>query len=128
MPRKFNEEDTLKFVQLYREHECLWDKRCDAYKNKEMRASALEQLRVGMNIEELTLDEVKSKIKSIRNTYYLELDKIEKSTRSGAGASVYKSKAKWFDEYDSFVKPVPMRRKTIVSKITLLFILHENYI
>lgn len=120
MSRKFNEEDTLKFVQLYREHECLWDKRCDAYKNKEMRTSALEQLRLGMNIDGLTINEVKSKMKSIRNTYYLELDKIEKSTRSGARGSVYKPKAKWFDEYDSFVKPITIRRKTIVSKITLI--------
>ncbi|VVC91318.1 unnamed protein product [Leptidea sinapis] len=66
-----------------------------------------------MNIEALTIDEVKSKIKSIRTAYYLELDKIEKSTRSGAAGSVYKPKAKWFDEYDSFVKPVSIRRKTI---------------
>ncbi|VVD04489.1 unnamed protein product [Leptidea sinapis] len=73
-----------------------------------MRASALGQLRVGMNIEALTIDEVKSKIKSIRNTYYLELDKIEKS-----GCVKRKPKAKWFDEYDSFVKPVSIRRKTI---------------
>ncbi|CAG4980644.1 unnamed protein product [Parnassius apollo] len=49
MTRKLNEDETLKFVQLYREQECLWDKRCDAYKNKLMRASAIEALRDGMN-------------------------------------------------------------------------------
>ncbi|CAG5058513.1 unnamed protein product [Parnassius apollo] len=74
-----------------------------------MRAS--EALRDGMN-KRLTTDEVKTKIKSIRNTYYLEIDKIEKSTRSGAGGHIYKPKIIWFDEYDSFVKPVTVRRKT----------------
>ncbi|XP_047991563.1 uncharacterized protein LOC125230463 [Leguminivora glycinivorella] len=111
MSNKWNEDETLKFVQLYREHECLWDKRCDAYKNKQMRASALEVLRDGMN-KGLTINDIKAKIKSLRNTYYLELDKIEKSTRSGAGGNVYKPKAIWFEEYDSFVKPVTVRRKT----------------
>ncbi|CAG4980527.1 unnamed protein product [Parnassius apollo] len=89
----------------------LWDKRCDAYKNRLMRASAIEALRDGMN-KRLTTDEVKAKINSIRNTYYLEIDKIEKSTRSGAGGHIYKPKIIWFDEYDSFVKPVTVRRTT----------------
>lgn len=89
MSRKLSEEETLKFVQLYREHECLWNIRCNGYKNKQMRTSALEKIQEGMAIEGFAIAEVKAKIRSIRSTYYLEIDKIEKSTRSGAGGNIY---------------------------------------
>jgi len=46
------------------------------------------------------------------------LSKIEKSTRSGAGANEeYKPKLSWFEEMHSFIKNVPMKRKTTVSYI-----------
>lgn len=121
MARKFSEDETFKLVTLYREQETLWNIRCDAYKNKQMRASALQQLQKEMGIDGLTIEEIKSKIKSIRSTYYLEVDKIEKSTRSGAGGNVYIPKVKWFEELHSFIKNVAARRTTTVRKIYLFF-------
>jgi len=46
------------------------------------------------------------------------LSKIEKSTRSGAGADEdYTPKLSWFEEMFGFIKGVPMKRKTTVSYI-----------
>lgn len=66
----------------------------------------------------MTVNEVKNKIKNLRATYCQMLSKIEKSTRSGAGANEeYKPKLSWFEEMHSFIKNVPMKRKTTVSYI-----------
>ncbi|KAJ8713541.1 hypothetical protein PYW07_013911 [Mythimna separata] len=77
-----------------------------------MRQTALQNLCIGMEIEGFTPEDVKNKIKSIRLTYYLELDKIKKSSTSGASGNVYQPKVKWFAELNSFIKNVMVKRKT----------------
>ena len=116
MTLKLSEAETLKLVELYRDHECLWNNRCDAYKNKQLRNSALQEIVKEMAVEGFNIEEVKTKIKTIRNAYYLELNKIEKSTRSGAGGHVYVPRVKWFNELNSFIKTVAVRRATTVSR------------
>lgn len=120
--RKLNEEQTMQFIALYKENSCLWDITLDDYKNKAMRQSALENILEGMKIENMTVDDVKSKIKSIRSTYCLELDKIEKSTVFGGCGNVYEPKMKWFAEFDSFIKNVMVKRKARVC------IIYVNYL
>ena len=131
MTRKFSADETLKLVQLYREQECLWNIRCDEYKNKQIRTSALQQILKEMGINGIKIEDIKSKIKSIRNTYLLEVDKIEKSTRSGAGGNVYVPRVPWFEELNSFIKNVAVRRTTKVRKLyllqTYLNIIYYNY-
>ncbi|XP_020723102.1 uncharacterized protein LOC126926324 isoform X1 [Bombus affinis] len=112
MAKKLNKNQTSKFVTLYREHECLWDIASKDYKNKAMRESALKKICEDMQMEGFGVEDVKNKIKSIRSTYYLELDKIKRSTTSGASGNVYEPKMKWFTELDSFIKNVVVKRKT----------------
>ncbi|XP_076674210.1 uncharacterized protein LOC143372146 [Andrena cerasifolii] len=112
MAKKLNEDQTFKFVTLYREHQCLWDITSENYKKKSMRVAAMKNICEYMEIEGFGVEDVKHKIKSIRSTYYLELDKIEKSTRPSASGKVYQSKIKWFTELDSFIKNVVVKRKT----------------
>ncbi|CAH2088467.1 unnamed protein product [Euphydryas editha] len=112
---KLADEINLKFVQLYREEECLWNASIPSYKDKQMRDSSLEKIRDILNKDgiEMSIKEIKNKIKNLRATYCQELTKIEKSERSGAGtAEVYKPKIIWFEEMHNFIKKVPMKRKT----------------
>lgn len=53
-----------------------------AYRNKEMRTIALQDITQQMNIEKLTHSDVKNKSKALRTAYYLEVYKIQKYTRS----------------------------------------------
>lgn len=80
-----------------------------------MRATALQNIALEMNLEGFGHTEVKNKIKNLRATYYLELDKIKKSSKSGAGGNVYTPKVKWFEEMDAFIRNVSIQRKTTVS-------------
>lgn len=79
MPARWNDEITCKFVELYKEHECLWNMNSTLYK----RQSALEEIVRKMGLENFTTEEAKQKIKSLRATYQQESHKIDGSLRSG---------------------------------------------
>ncbi|XP_072941202.1 uncharacterized protein [Epargyreus clarus] len=115
MTTKLNEAENIKLVQLYREHECLWDNKSIHYRNKDMRATALQSIAQELSIEGIGPSEVKNKIKSLRATYNLELEKIKKSSRSGAGGNVYIPKVRWFEEMDAFIRNVSIQRKTTMN-------------
>jgi hypothetical protein len=81
MPARWNDELTCKCVELYKEHECLWNVNSTLYKRKDARQSTLEEIVRKMGLENFT----KQKIKSLRATYQQQSHKIDKSLRSGAG-------------------------------------------
>jgi hypothetical protein len=72
MPARWNDELTCKYVELYREHECLWNMNSTLYKRKDARQNALEETVRKMGLENFTTDAVKQKIKSLRATYQEE--------------------------------------------------------
>lgn len=76
---KLADEINLKFVQLYREEECLWNASIPSYKDKQMRDSSLEKIRDILNKDgiEMSIKEIKNKIKNLRATYCQELTKIQ---------------------------------------------------
>ena len=76
---RWSEGDTVKFVELYREHECLWNIMKPSYRNNQMQVGALEKIVEEMGIEGFTVADARQKVKSLQNTYNQELQKIEKS-------------------------------------------------
>jgi hypothetical protein len=97
MPARWNDELTYKYVELYKERECLWNMNSTQYKRKDARQSALEQTVRNMGLENFTTEDAKKKIKSLRETYQQESHKIDRSVSSGAGLEgVYKPSMKWF--------------------------------
>jgi cytoplasmic iron level regulating protein YaaA (DUF328/UPF0246 family) len=44
MPARWNDEITCKFVELYKEHECLWNMHSNEYRNKNARQTASEKI------------------------------------------------------------------------------------
>ena len=98
---KWNCETTVKFIQLYKQHPCLWNFKSADYKNKQKRDTAYESILQGMNIPGLGLQDAKNKIKNLRSTYSQELKKINDSKKSGAGVSnVYTPNIKWLKEME----------------------------
>lgn len=102
MANRWSEETTLKFVQLYREHENLWNMFIPEYRNRDARSSSMEAIASELN---LTIKEVPKKLR-LRSTYYLELAKIEKSKASGSGTNlVHKPLLPWFDDIHLYCPP-----------------------
>ena len=82
---KWMDDNTQLVLDLLRNQECLWNVKSENYRNRNIRDKALEEMVKQLNIPDLTQEEVKLKIKSIRTRYSSELTKVLKSLKSGAG-------------------------------------------
>lgn len=104
---RWSEEETFWFVELYKQHECLWNSSCIEYRNNKLRQEAYEEIRRDMHKEGLTVFEVRQKIKNLRNTYKQEINKIERSLKDDTdGTKVYRPTIKWFKTMDDVVKRI----------------------
>lgn len=106
---KLSEQQTLKFVTLYRQHRCLWDRTHKFYTVKRMRNDALNKIIVDFGMPGMSIEEVKKKIKNLRSTYNLELDKID------ACSGGYTPKLVWYNEMDAFIRSVTRKTQNPVS-------------
>jgi len=82
---KWRDDNTQLVLDLLRNQECLWNVKLENYRNRNIRDKALEEMVRELNIPNLTQEDVKLKIKSIRSRYSSELAKVLKSEKSGAG-------------------------------------------
>ncbi|KAK5648219.1 hypothetical protein RI129_003111 [Pyrocoelia pectoralis] len=94
MAPKWSDELNLRFVELYKEHRCLWDQLDDLYKNKNARGTALVSIAESLNITGFGAAEVKS-------------------TKSGCGsADVYVPSLKWFSVMKEVMSKGTLKRDT----------------
>lgn len=111
---------TSKFILLYREEECLWRIDSLTYRDRDARDTALRNIIAGMELPDLTIEDVKKKIKYLRSTYMVEVNKVQKSLRSGTGTgTIYKPSLTWFHEMDSFIKYTQVKRNTQSTLVSL---------
>lgn len=87
-----SKEQTLKFIEDYRQLECLWNTRLKDYSNKNVRNDALLELdrKYGLG----GVKGVKNKIKSLRSYFAKEHDKTQKKPSGSGAGEVYCST--WF--------------------------------
>ncbi|GJQ74642.1 hypothetical protein Trydic_g21495 [Trypoxylus dichotomus] len=98
-----NEATTIRFVELYRSEECLWNPFHPDYKYKGARWKAAERIANKINVFGFGPTEVTQKFKNIRSSYCQELKKIHFSIQQGI--EVHKPKVVWFNIVDQFLKP-----------------------
>ncbi|KAI4458383.1 hypothetical protein MML48_3g00008368 [Holotrichia oblita] len=98
-----NEATTIRFVELYRSEECLWNPFHPDYKYKGARWKAADRIANKLNVYGFGPTEVTQKFKNIRSSYCQELKKIHFSVQQGM--EVYKPKVVWFHIVDQFLKP-----------------------
>lgn len=104
-----NCEDTFKIIQLYEQFPCLWNYRSSSYKNVSMKNNAWKEI---ANALGKTIDEVKKKIKNVRQAYVAEKKKVDASKKSGSSAeSIYVPHLYYYDNMN-FLAPVVVLRKT----------------
>lgn len=111
---KMNVTQTMKFVELYRDAECLWKINSEMYKDKIARDRALKKISYEMGIDGFGIREVAQKIKNVRSAYYQELKKINNSKQSGTSATdIYEPKAPWFKIVHSILAQNPKMNETV---------------
>ena len=122
MPARWNDELTCKYVELYKEHECLWNMNSTLYRRNMQDKNALEEIVRKMGLENFTTEQAKQKIKSLRATYQQESHITDKSLRSGAGLEdVYKPSMKWFTLMTEVTKSGVLKKGTVSSEVSTSF-------
>lgn len=105
MSTKWDYKTTIKFIQEYKSHDCLWDFKSLSYRNKHMRESTYRNIVTAMVIEGFGVPEIKIKIKNIRSTYSREMKKIKESKKSGSGVdSICVSNIQWLKKLEPIYK------------------------
>lgn len=69
---KWRDDYIEPFLDQCRQHECLWNVGIDSYKNRETREKAYESMRSALNFPGLSVDDIKTKIKTVRTNYKSE--------------------------------------------------------
>lgn len=117
---KFGSADLIKFIEIYRNHECLWDTENETYRNRDARNAALAAFAQEFGVDGYGPKEITNKIKKLRTQYHGERKKIKDSMGTGSGtADVYKSKLSWFNLMDSFLKKTSEHRETTSNMVSM---------
>ena len=98
---RMSEGTTIRFIEMYRSEECLWNSQHPDFRNKDARLKAAEKISERINIAAFGPREVTKRFTKIRSSYCLELRKIGNSLKRG---DTYKPKMPWFYAMDSFMK------------------------
>ncbi|XP_077286214.1 uncharacterized protein LOC143911254 isoform X2 [Arctopsyche grandis] len=103
---------------MYRQFECLWDKKNEFYSNKDARESTLKHIAQQMDIDGFGVEEAKTKIRSLRSTYMGEIAKIKKSKSNPATTRVYQPNLKWFPILEPIMASRYVKTKTHDPELT----------
>jgi hypothetical protein len=92
------------------------------YRKKDARLSALDEIVRKMGLENVTTEDAKQKIKSLRATHQQESHKIDKSLSSGAGLEdVYRPSMKQFTLMTEVMKSGVLKIGTVSSEVSTSF-------
>lgn len=116
---KFGSADNIKFIELYRSYECLWNTENEHYKNRDARNTALNDFAKELDIKEFGPKEITAKIKNIRSQYLQERKKVRSSLGTGVGAgNVYVPKLSWYNYLDTFLRKSSEFRSTVSNLVS----------
>ncbi|XP_035435903.1 uncharacterized protein LOC118266533 [Spodoptera frugiperda] len=104
----FTERETARLVNIYKDYDCLWNPKHEAYRDQATRLAAYKEILEKLNIPNLKVKDVPIKIKNLRSTYYQEIKRIRRSVR--AGGPTYKPKVSWFKTLHNLLEPFVFER------------------
>jgi hypothetical protein len=120
---RWNVNEIIKFLELYETYELLWNIRHQDYTNKNKRDLSFEKLVLQLRehgFENIDVELVRKKLKTIKTVYRQELSKITKSKKSGVGTDdLYKPKLAWFEKADSFLRGVTAARTSTSTLVSI---------
>jgi len=90
------------FLEMHRNHECLWNK-SENYHKTNICEKAYKTLYSELNLPQLSVNDIRAKMKTIRTRYCSELVKIRRSEKSGARSNdLYVPHLFWFKQSPTF--------------------------
>lgn len=118
---KWSEDLTIQMIIEYEKREYLWNPVSEHYKNKKIREQGYTEIINTLNLVDVTVKELKNKIKNIRSSYSVELKKIRAARKAGAHA--YRPSVTWFEHADRFLRAIvtPSSVSLVFTRTCLLF-------
>lgn len=116
--QKWSSENIITFLNIYKKYDCLWDFASHGFLKRDVKQSEFEMLRSELEEAGLPTNEelLKKKIKSIRDAYRNEVNKVKKSQRGGKQDN-YKPKLVWFQVADSFWRNAISGRQSLSNLV-----------
>jgi len=105
------------FLNVYHNHECLWNSKCSSYSDRRMRNNAYEELvhLCKPRFPEATREFVVKKIHNFRSSFRRELNKIRQSKKSGTSTDEVYVSTLWYFNHLSFLTDDETPRVGIAS-------------
>jgi hypothetical protein len=100
---KWKDEHTPQLLDFMKDRECLWNKSLNTIEIKQLVKYALQKIVQVLKLPDLSVEEVKLKIKTIRTRYAAELAKVIKPEKSEGLYDIYVPKWFWFKQAHSFL-------------------------
>lgn len=119
---KFGSRDLIRFIEIYRNNDCLWDIQNSNYKSRDARNAALKAFAEQFDVEGFGPKEITAKIKNLRTQYHGEKRKIKDSMETGD--NIYQSKLPWYSLMDSFLGDTCEYKKTIPNMVSFYSMLY----
>ncbi|KAM4049508.1 uncharacterized protein ACNLHF_009363 [Anomaloglossus baeobatrachus] len=114
-----SEEFVRELIELYRTLPCLWLVKSPDYSNKHKKRKAYEKLialcRQHHPCEKVDVSMVRKKIQALRTVYKKELNKVEKSKKSGAGTDGVYVPSLWYYDLLDFTRNQELPRASLCS-------------
>ena len=85
VPFEWSRSLTTKVIEQYRQYECLWNSTSAAYKHRPNRENALAEIVETLRpvAPEITMEDIRKKINTLRSQYRKEVKMMEASDRGG---------------------------------------------
>ena len=107
----------IEFIELYKNHDCLWRVKSKGYMNRRKKNDAYDDLLQKLKEfeKDATVDTVKKKINNFRTVFKKEVKKIDASAISASSADDVYTSSLWYYEHLLFLKDQETPRKSISS-------------
>lgn len=94
------------FIDLYKQHPCLWNIKSKEYSNRNMKSEAYDVLvkKLREKEESATRDTVTKKINNMRSSFRKEVKKVENSKKSGSATDEIYCPSLWYYEQLLFLR------------------------
>lgn len=106
-------------IELYEQHECLYNVRCKNYINRDIKAAALNSILEIMRqrCPSISLDLIKKKFKGLRSQFAAELKILQTRRKSGMGAEEEYVPKLWCFKQLSFLKTFLKMRESVSNTV-----------
>lgn len=121
---RWGSDTTTKLIDYYGEHENLWNPNSPLYKNNIYRIETYKKIIKMLGVD-MTVHDIRIKIKNLRSVYHVELRKIKNSKMTAqTEKDYYRPRLPWFEKMYSFLGDLTESGDNETNEMVSFFLIH----